>query len=68
MDPNTHRGKAGVSRNKEILEVIDMPKNNPHNYTLWVEHDGNDVWIGTSKGLAWGKGDDYYAGLRPAER
>lgn len=64
MDPNTHRGKAVVSRNKEILEVIDMPKSIPHNYTLWVEFDGNDAWVGTSKGVGWAIGSGYYKGLK----
>jgi hypothetical protein len=26
--------------------------------------DGKDAWVGTSKGLGWAMGDDYYAGLR----
>ena len=33
----------------------------------WVEADilvGNDVWIGTSKGLGWGIGEGYYPGLK----
>jgi len=64
MDPNTHRGKAVVSRNLEILEVIDMPKSIPHNYTLWVEFDGNDVWVGTSKGVGWAIGSGYFKGLK----
>jgi len=64
MDPNTHRGKAVVSRNKEILEVIDMPKSIPHNYALWVEFDGNDAWVGTSKGVGWAIGSGYYKGLK----
>jgi len=64
MDPNTHRGKAVVIRNLEVLEVIDMPKSIPHNYALWVEIDGNDVWVGTSKGVGWGSGSGYYKGLK----
>ena len=64
MDPNTHRGKAVVSRTQEILEVVDMPKSIPHNYTLWVEFDGNDAWVGTSKGVGWAIGSGYYKGLK----
>jgi ligand-binding sensor domain-containing protein len=64
MDPNTHGGKAIVSRNMEILEVVDMPKSIPHNYALWTEFDGNDVWVGTSKGVGWAIGSGYYKGLR----
>lgn len=64
MDPKTLRGKAVVSRNTEVLEVVDMPKGIPHNYALWTEFDGNDVWVGTSKGLGWGIGKGYYEGLK----
>jgi hypothetical protein len=64
LDPNTHRGKAVVSRNQDILEVIDMPKSIPHNYTLWVEFDGDDAWVGTSKGVGWAIGSGYYKGLK----
>jgi ligand-binding sensor domain-containing protein len=61
--PETHSGMAVVSRGTEIIETVEMGVNLPHNYALWTELDGNDVWIGTSKGLAWGKGDGYYPGL-----
>jgi len=64
MDPNTHEGVAVVSRNKEVLETVRSPRGIPHNYALWVEFDGDDVWVGTSKGLAWGKGAGYYPGLK----
>ena len=30
--------------------------NIPHNYVLWVEIDGKDAWVGTSKGLGWAIG------------
>jgi ligand-binding sensor domain-containing protein len=62
--PETHSGKAVISRGTEILETIEMDVNIPHNYVLWTELDGDDVWIGTSKGLAWGKGAGYYPGLK----
>jgi len=61
--PETHSGKAVVSRGTETLETVEMGVNIPHNYVLWTELDGNDVWVGTSKGLAWGVGSGYYAGL-----
>ncbi len=41
-----------------------MPKSIPHNYTLWVEIDGNDAWVGTSKGVGWAIGSGYYKGLK----
>ena len=65
MDPNTHRGKAVIQRGARVLKTIPLEKCIPHNYVLWTETDGNDVWVGTSKGLAWGKGQGYYPRLRP---
>jgi hypothetical protein len=67
MDAETRRGKAVISRAGRELRVIDMERCIPHNYTLWVEFDGDDVWIGTSKGLAWAVGSDYYPGLKPSD-
>jgi ligand-binding sensor domain-containing protein len=64
MDPKTHHGKAVVKRNGEILETVESELGIPHNYVLWADFDGGDVWVGTSEGLAWAKGPDYYAGLR----
>jgi hypothetical protein len=66
--PETHSGMAVVSRGTEIVQTVEMGVNIPHNYALWVEHDGQDVWVGTSKGLAWGIGEGYYPGLREATR
>jgi hypothetical protein len=43
---------------------VDLERCIPHNYTLAVEFDGNDVWVGTSKGLARGIGKGYYPGLK----
>jgi len=64
MDPNSYEGIAVVSREKKVLETVRSPHGIPHNYALWVEFDGPDVWVGTSKGLAWGRGSGYYAGLK----
>jgi hypothetical protein len=64
MDPNTNKGKAVVTQNQKVLEVIEMPKCIPHNYTLWVEFDNDDVWVGTSKGVGWAAGSGYYSGLK----
>ena len=61
--PETHTGKAVGRRGTEIVETVEMGVNIPRNYVLWTELDGNDVWVAISKGLAWGIGSDYYAGL-----
>jgi ligand-binding sensor domain-containing protein len=63
-DPRDKRGQAVVSRGEEVLEVVETGLNLPHNYVLWVELDGKDAWVGTSKGLGWAIGSDYYHGLR----
>jgi hypothetical protein len=67
-DPREPRGRAVVSRGTEVVEVVPTGLNLPHDYALWVELDGPDVWIGTSKGLARAVGTKYYPGLaeRPA--
>ncbi|MBC8873622.1 MAG: regulator [Planctomycetes bacterium] len=67
LDPKTRGGKAVISRDEKVLKTISLQRSIPHNYVLWVELDGDDVWVGTSKGLGWGKGAGYYSGLRPAK-
>ncbi len=64
VEPESRSGKAVISRGTEVLETVSMPQSLPHNYVLWAEMDGDDVWVGTSKGLAWAKGHNYYAGLK----
>jgi len=64
MDPETHAGHVVVSRDKEVLETVTTEKGIPHDYVLWVEFDGQDAWVGTSKGLGHAIGSDYYPGLK----
>ncbi|MBC8392107.1 MAG: regulator [Deltaproteobacteria bacterium] len=64
MDGETKRGMAVVSRDNKILKKYDMPKGITHNHVLWVEFDGNDVWVGTSKGLGHAISNGYYEGLK----
>jgi ligand-binding sensor domain-containing protein len=64
MDPKTHHGKATVYKDREVLEEVETATGIPHNFIIYTELDGNDVWVGTSKGLAWGKGEGYYPRLR----
>ena len=64
IDPGTHAGKAVVRRGARVLKVVEMEKSVPHNYVLCVDIDGNDAWVGTSKGLARAIGTGYYKGLR----
>ncbi|MBI5280558.1 MAG: regulator [Candidatus Solibacter usitatus] len=67
-DPRSSAGKAVVTRDKAVIETVEMGLNLPHNYVVSMDVDGNDVFVGTSKGLAWGIGDGYYAGLKERPR
>ena len=67
-DHKAGKGQAVISRGSEVIETVEMPPNIPHNYVLWTELDGDDVWIGTSKGLARGIGEGYFPGLRDASQ
>ncbi|HSB17486.1 MAG TPA: hypothetical protein VLE22_23760 [Bryobacteraceae bacterium] len=62
-DPKTLRGKALITRDKTVLKEIDLEVGVPHNFIISVDFDGNDVWVGTSKGLGLGIGEGYYPGL-----
>ncbi|MGB2987076.1 MAG: regulator, partial [Phycisphaerae bacterium] len=66
-DHKTHKGKAVVQRGEEVLTEIETPPNLPHNYVLWADFDGDNVWVGTSKGLGHAIGHGYYPGLRDGE-
>jgi ligand-binding sensor domain-containing protein len=62
-EPGSESGQAVVMRDKEVVKTVHTGLNIPHNYTLCADVDGDDVWIGTSKGLAWGIGEGYFAGI-----
>ena len=64
VDPKTRAGKAVISRGSRVLKVVDMKQCLSHNYALWVEFDGDDAWVGTSKGLSRAVGAGYYPGLK----
>jgi ligand-binding sensor domain-containing protein len=57
-------GKIIVTRDKDVLEVLEGPVNVPQSFTICADVDGDDMWVGTSKGLAWGIGEGYYPRLR----
>jgi ligand-binding sensor domain-containing protein len=63
-DPATGRGRAKVTRGGKALELVDVPVGVPHSFIIAADVDGDDVWVGTAKGLAWGHGEGYYPGLR----
>jgi len=68
-DPKTLRGKAKVYRGDtkgavRLLKEVDMEKSVPQNFIIAIDHDGNDTWVGTGKGLGWAVGTGYYKGLK----
>ncbi len=64
-DPQTLRGKAQIYRSGKLLQTVDMPDAVPQNFAIYIEHDGNDTWVATGKGLGWAIGEGYYPGLKP---
>ena len=64
-DGKNHTGKALIKRGHDIIKTVDTGYNVPHNFIICVDFDGNDVWVGTSKGVGHGIGDGYYPRLRP---
>jgi ligand-binding sensor domain-containing protein len=67
MDPSTRRGQAVIQRGERVLKTLDLERCLPHNFALWVEFDGDDVWVGTSKGLARARGAGYYPRLKEVQ-
>ena len=65
-DGKNHAGKAVIKRENEVIKTVDTGYNVPHNFQICLDFDGNDVWVGTSKGVGHGIGEGYYPGLRPA--
>jgi hypothetical protein len=63
-DPATGRGRAKVTIGGKVVEEVDMPVGVPHSFMISADVDGNDIWVGTSKGLGWGVGDGYYPGTK----
>ncbi len=63
-DEKTLRGKAEIFRCGKLLKTVDMEKAVPHNFVINLDHDGNDTWVATGKGLGWAIGEGYYPGLK----
>ena len=63
-DPESGRGRARVTVGGKTVEYVDMPVGVPHSFIISADVDGNDIWVGTAKGLGWGIGEGYYAGTK----
>ncbi len=59
-----HGGKAVVTRDKDVLETVDLETSIPQNFIIGYDIDGADVWVATAKGLGWGIGEGYYPKLK----
>lgn len=66
-DQKNGSGQAVIQQGHTILKTVDTGPNLPHNYVLAADFDGNDVWVGTSKGLARARGNGYYPRLAPGQ-
>ena len=65
-DEDAITGTARISRGTETIEIVQLERCLPNNYVLCAYFDEKDnIWVGTSKGLARGDGTGYYKGLRP---
>ena len=64
-DPDTGRGRAKVTVGGKVVEYLDMPVGVPHSFMIAADVDGDDIWVGTAKGLGQGIGEGYYPGTRP---
>ena len=62
-----HSGKAVVDADGKVLKTVDMPATACRTTSSSASDiDGNDVWVGTSKGLGWAIGEGYYPGCDAA--
>jgi ligand-binding sensor domain-containing protein len=57
-------GQAVIKRGRELIKTVDTGYNVPQNFIICADIDGNDAWVGTSKGLGHAIGDGYYPRLR----
>jgi ligand-binding sensor domain-containing protein len=63
-DPESGRGRAKVTVGGKVVEYVDMPAGVPHSFMIAADVDGDDIWVGTAKGLGWGIGEGYYPGTK----
>ena len=63
-DGKHHRGQAVIKRDATVLKTVETGYNVPHNFIICADTDGDDVWVGTAKGLGHGMGTGYYPRLQ----
>lgn len=57
-------GLVTINQDAKTIATRRLPKCLPNNFVLAADFQGDDVWIGTSKGVAHGIGRGYYRGLK----
>ncbi len=62
-DGDRKTGRALVKRGGKLIQTVDTGYNVPQNFIICLDFDGNDVWVGTGKGVGRGIGTGYYPRL-----
>ena len=57
-------GRAEVFRQGRKIKEVPLETSIAHNFIIAMDFDGDDVWVGTAKGLSHGIGRGYYPGVR----
>jgi len=60
-------GVAIIQRGMDVIRTVPTKGAIPHNFVLCVDFQGDDVWVGTSKGLARGIGKGRWPGLKQSK-
>jgi hypothetical protein len=55
---------AKIMRGNQVLNKVPTSLDLPNHFTICVTFMGDDIWIGTGHGLARGKGNGFYPGLK----
>jgi ligand-binding sensor domain-containing protein len=67
VDESAESWTALIMVGNEVLRTMTTDLDLPNDFIIAVEHQGDDVWIGTGHGLARGVGTGYWNGLRGPE-
>ncbi len=59
---------AKLMKGNQVVEERETQLDLPNHFAICSEYQGNDIWLGTGKGLARGKGNNYWQGLKNTEK
>lgn len=60
-------GVAIIQRGTHVIKTVPTKGSIAHKFVMCVDFHGDDVWVGTSKGLARGIGKGRWVGLKPSK-